>query len=153
MEFNYEPKPWRHVWGAGVGAKSPFESTQHLSMRHARVWKVPYVMNTDQKFDNLAGLNLQSIRKCAARPKFNYRPWNFRFTKMAVEWGSECVVNLPPVVRVLSVQESLTEFIMLSNDMHFWHLSFVDRAIWVLEKASWFHVLVGIKKCGCTCLW
>ena len=48
---------------------------------------------------------------------------------MAAEWGSECVVNLPLVMRVLSVQEGLTEFIVQSNDKRFCRGSFVDRAI------------------------
>ena len=39
------------------------------------------------------------------------------------------MVNLPLVVRVLSVQEGLTEFIVLSNDKRFCRGSFVDRAM------------------------
>ena len=62
------------------------------------------------------------------------------------------MVNLLLVMRVLSVQEGLTEFIVLSNGKRFCRGSFVDRAIRVLEKASCFRVSVGIKKCGCACL-
>ena len=51
---------------------------------------------------------------------------NFRFTKMATESGSECIVNLPLVIQVLSVHKGLTEFIKLSNDKCFYHGSFVD---------------------------
>ena len=52
---------------------------------------------------------------------------NFRFTKLAAKQGSECVVNSPLVIQVLSVHEDLIEFIKLSNDKKFYHGSFVDR--------------------------
>ena len=44
-----------------------------------------------------------------------------------MESGSECIVNLPLVVQVLSVHEGLTELIKLSNDKRFYHGSFVDK--------------------------
>ena len=99
--------------------------------------------------------SIQSIRKHTAHPKFNYTARNFWFAKMAAEWGSECVVNLPLVMHVLSVQEGLTEFIMLSNDKHFCCGSFMDRAIWVLEKVNRFRVgrHQEVWMCGCGCDW
>ena len=39
------------------------------------------------------------------------------------------MVNLPLVMRVLSVQEGLTEFVVLSNDKRSCRGNFVDRAI------------------------